>query len=111
MVRRFTRFARHRAPAGNLLMKHFLIRAAAVAVSAGLPLGPAAAQDQALPTTTLACEDFKKQPDGNWVVVNEKPFKLGTATVSINAGTLVKPGSVMLLGTDLYRLLEAKCHG
>ena len=77
---------------------------------AGAIAPPAAAQDQSLPSTTLSCADFKKQPDGNWVVVNEKPFQLGTTTVSINAGTVVKPGSVMLMGTDFYAVLEAKCH-
>lgn len=84
--------------------------AIAVAGFALLP-GAAASQDQAPPANTLACADFKKQADGSWVVVSEKPFQLGTTTVSINAGTVVKPHSVMLVGTDLYALLEAKCHG
>ena len=85
------------------------VRLAAAAFSISVLAG-SAALGQPLPTTTLDCTDFKKQPDGNWMVVTEKPFQLGSTTVSINAGTVVKPGSVMLIGTDLYALLQEKCH-
>ncbi|HZT87706.1 MAG TPA: hypothetical protein VFA12_07035 [Stellaceae bacterium] len=88
------------------MLRHIFAAGAAFALAGG-----ALAQTAPLPETTLSCSDFKKQPDGSWVVVHENPFKLGDTTVSINQGTVVKPKSVMLMGTDFYAVLEAKCHG
>jgi hypothetical protein len=83
--------------------------ATAIAACSLLSPGLAGAQDQGLPTTTLSCADFKKNPDGNWVVVNDRPFRVGSTLATINDGTIIKPKSAMIAGSDMYALLEATC--
>ena len=91
-------------------MLRFNRLAPALALSITAIASTALAQDQALPETTLLCANFKKNPDGNWVVVDDKPFRLGSTVVTINAGTIIRPGSVMIAGTNMYSLLEATCR-
>jgi len=90
-----------RAPAGFLAFVAAQILAAA----------PVAGQVPTLPATTLSCENFKKNADGSWSVVDDKPFTIGSTMATIGAGTVIRPRSVNLAGVDIYDLLEAKCAG
>ena len=86
------------------------LAALATAVVALLSAGSEAAA-QPLPSTTLACADFKKNPDGSWVVADDRPFTIGGATMTINTGTVIRPNSVKIEGADFYAVLEARCAG
>jgi len=96
----------------TIAIRSIMTLATAAVLAGALPRpghGQAPPSGGPLPSTTLVCANFRKDPDGSWVVVDDKPFMIGGTLITIGNGTIVRPNSVQLEGQDFYTLLEATC--
>jgi hypothetical protein len=62
-----------------------------------------------LPPNTLACDGFKKTPDGTWYAEKSASFHVGDGKEVTAERQVIGPGSHTIGGIDLYLLLERKC--
>ena len=67
-----------------------------------------AANDSSLPPVTIDCKQFSKVGPLEWNEIGTAHFKIGNADETLTK-TPIKPNSQISAGTDVYRVLEAKC--
>lgn len=59
-------------------------------------------------TGNAPCRAFQKLPDGKWNVLKAVKIENGKASVTVNAGTIISPGT-RVTGVDIYAALEKSC--
>jgi hypothetical protein len=85
------------------MIEHLSRIAIVAAFVAALCLPGPAAADKA------PCVAFQKQSDGKWNVLKAVKIEHGKASVMLNPGTKISPGT-QVTGVDLYPLLEKSCQ-
>lgn len=88
--------------ASTPMIKYFSIPA----VFASFLFAPVAVYAQA---SKAPCGSFQKLPDGKWSVVKPVKIEHGKASVILNTGTTIGPGTEVV-GVDLYEALGKNCH-
>lgn len=61
------------------------------------------------PKGNAPCEAFQKLPDGRWTVIRPVNIVNGTASITLNRGAYLSPGT-LVTGVDIYAALERSCH-